>query len=205
LLLKEKDVIRHSRPKDAALVLAVNNGSAPNQPGSDQAANNPITEARQRCEAFGQQLGENCMESTPSENVLEAAEIYACSEAERIARPPSPQTAELDSDLLNQLSERRADREKERVKALNANVEVRGYEAALADLPPLGKYPAVFPGFRWTSVAGLTLSLAPAVHDLLPGLFELLRWILAIGFSGAVGAMLIYGILPESPEERGQK
>jgi hypothetical protein len=181
------------------------NGSAPSAPGAYE-ADDPIAEGKRRCEAFGDQVGKNCMEIKPSESLLEGARLFARSEAERIARPRSEQTDELDRDQLKQLNDRRDSLGRAEERLLNANVEVRKCEAALAALAPLGMYPMVSPAFRWTAVAGLTLSLAPAVHDLLPGIVDpLLVWILAIGFAGAVGALVILGILPDSPEERTKK
>jgi hypothetical protein len=88
-----------------------------------------------------------------------------------------------------------------------AEAEARKREDDLAKCGGVRKYPAAAPLFRWIATAAITLSVAPSIYGFFGGLFPLLKWILAVGFGGAISLLIVSTILPDDrpePEEEAK-
>lgn len=93
--------------------------------------------------------------------------------------------AKLDQELKVRLSDR---------QTAQANVRTLREELAALGSNP---YPNAGAILRWSATVGISLSLAPTIHDFFPGLFQILRWLLAFGFSFAFSLLIVNAILPE--------
>jgi hypothetical protein len=102
------------------------------------------------------------------------------------------------------------------LEALDAEIETRDDATQLAfaeerkredDLAKCGgsrPYPAASSLFRWVATTAITLSVAPSLYAFFGGIFVLLKWLLAIGFGGAIALFIVAAILPDEqplPEE----
>jgi hypothetical protein len=78
----------------------------------------------------------------------------------------------------------------------------RRRQEELAKHAPYTHRPAASDLFRWTAALGITISLAPTIHDLLSGMFPLLKWVVAMGFGASFALFIVVAILAD--EQRSE-
>src|SRR5262249_30467630 len=135
-----------------------------------------------RCFAFGQGIADATRVSKPDPVVLKTLEEKAMLFAIAATLPAYDPSANLGdrrtADRLGALDE-----ELERAEAdcEMAAAELRRRQDELPKRGRAAPRPSASPLLRWSAAVCITVSLAPTLHDLLVGMFPLLRWLIAIG------------------------
>lgn len=157
------------------------------------------------------QLGKQLAHSTRAPKldpvIVKAMEEQVSAEALDETIPRFDRASFTDQRQLAEIESLDAELETIKDQCEIAEPEVRKREDDLAKCGGVRKYPAASPFFRWLATAAITLSVAPSIYGFFGGLFPLLKWVLAIGFGGAISLLIVTTILPDeqpAPEEEAK-
>lgn len=109
-----------------------------------------------------------------------------------------PEKNVFDARLQVQLARHDTDLEDAEADCKIAAAHARLRQEELAKLGSAEPRPTASATLCGAAVIGITLSLSPTIHDLLTGMFPLLRWLIAIGFGAAFALFIVAAILPDN-------
>ena len=189
------------KPEDAAPERPVNRTEArpetsPRAAEAD-AGLDPRAELEADCYKTGFQVARKSWELEPNEQTRQALETKATAMGLARYLPPSETEEERKAKsyekLEAELKKREAGRDRARAVAQSAR-------RVLAALGPAQPRPAISALLRHAATLGLTISIAPTLHDLAIGLDPFLKWLVGGLSAWGLSLLVVHGLLPNNAE-----